>query len=368
MLRRLYIDNFQAFVNFELRFDRKQLILGRNGSGKSSMLVALLKLRQFVARGDRAEDTFFPQERTRWMDHPRQTWELELELESETYLYRLVIEHVDGQTKPVVIEESIHCGGKPVFGFSAGVVQLYSDRFELDVSYPFDPHRSALATIQPRADKRVLSRFLNWLPKLLFFRLNPFNMGLRAEGEDLAPNVDLSNFSAWYRHLVQTFPRENVEFLNSLQSSIDDFGYLQLESAGENLRILTAEFHSQNGRDVKYGFQQLSEGQRCLISLYAILHFVLIRECTVFIDEPDNFISLREIQPWLMAADDLIEEGRGQLFLISHHPELINQWAPHSGIRFFREKGGPVRSKPFIGDRSSLLTPSEMISRGWEGE
>jgi AAA15 family ATPase/GTPase len=44
MLTRLYIDNFRCFVDFEYRPGRTNLILGRNGSGKSSMLDALLAM------------------------------------------------------------------------------------------------------------------------------------------------------------------------------------------------------------------------------------------------------------------------------------------------------------------------------------
>jgi len=53
---------------------------------------------------------------------------------------------------------------------------------------------------------------------------------------------------------------------------------------------------------------------------------------TVIFDEPDNFLSLREIQPWLMTFADTIEESGGRVLIISHHPEIINQWAPKSGF------------------------------------
>ena len=51
MLTRLYIDNFLCFVNFEYRLERKQLLLGANGSGKSSVLNAIRDLKSFV-KGD----------------------------------------------------------------------------------------------------------------------------------------------------------------------------------------------------------------------------------------------------------------------------------------------------------------------------
>ena len=40
MPARLYIDNFRCFAKFEYRPARRQLILGANGSGKSSLVVA----------------------------------------------------------------------------------------------------------------------------------------------------------------------------------------------------------------------------------------------------------------------------------------------------------------------------------------
>lgn len=54
---------------------------------------------------------------------------------------------------------------------------------------------------------------------------------------------------------------------------------------------------------VNYSLSELSDGQRYLLALYMILHFLMAKGHTVFIDEPDNFISLREIQPWLLAAE-----------------------------------------------------------------
>jgi hypothetical protein len=112
----------------------------------------------------------------------------------------------------------------------------------------------------------------------------------------------------------------------------------------------------------------LSDGQRCLICLYTILHFVLAKGSTVILDEPDNFVSLREIQPWLMRASDMVEEGHGQIILISHHPELINQWAPGCGVQFVRDPLGPVRVEEFRGEPNSHLSPAELVARGWERE
>jgi len=247
-------------------------------------------------------------------------------------------------------------------------VNLYNDRFEHKVTYPFDPHRSALATITSMADNQKLTEFKLWVGGFQFFRINPFSMGLRATVERYEPSLDLSNFAEWYRHLLQNFQRENSAFLDSLRSALDGFMYLNLETIGENVRTLVAEFGGQGGTSAKFGFNELSDGQRCLICLYAILHFVVMRGFTVVLDEPENFVSLREIQPWLTAMADAVDEGKGQVLLISHHPEVLNQWAPDFGVQFIREGVGPVRVRGFQGPSTSSLTPAELVARGWELE
>lgn len=370
MLTRLYIDNFRCFVNFEHKPAKRQLILGANGSGKSSFLDALLLLRQFVTKGD-IYDQYILSRRTRWLNQPNLTWELEAVLDGGRYVYRLLIEPwgEPTQSRPRVAAETLHLDGKPIFEFLSGEVRLYDGRFELKNTYEFEPRQSALSTIVPSLDNQKVNRFQQWIARLYCFRINPFGMGSRADGENLYPNVDLSNAAAWYRHLVQADPEQNAALLNSLRESFDGFSFLRLEPVGENVRLLAAEFTKGGGKTgPPVYFGELSDGQRCIICLHMILHFVLAKGCTVVIDEPDNFVSLREIQPWLTAVADTVEDGQGQILLISHHPEAINQWAPSNGVQFVREDAGPVRVQEFRGDPDACVSPSELIARGWERE
>jgi predicted ATPase len=368
MLTRIYIDNFRCFVNFEYRPAQRQLILGPNGSGKSTLLDALLFLRRVVVLGHDVESRKILSERTLWMDQSNQTFELEIALEGASYIYRLVIDSHGDPPKARVFSESVKFNAKPIFDFQAGEVHLFDDQFQHKVAYPFGWHRSALATVTEMKDNRKLTRFKQWFSNLLCFRINPFRMEARAEREEPYPYRDLSNFAAWYRHLVQSEPRENAKLLDSLRAVLDDFSFLELERAGENTRELFAEFASGLGPSIKLGLSKLSDGQRCLIGLYTILHFVLSKGNTVILDEPDNFVSLREIQPWLNAVSDEVEKSKGQVLVISHHPELMNQWAPDFGVRFVRDGMGPVRVKEFSGERYSTLLPSEIVARGWENE
>ena len=112
MLTRLYIDNFRSFVKFEYRPARKQLILGGNGSGKSSLLDALLLVRQFAVRGDKAEELFILSQRTRWLNQPHHTFELEAALDSGNLIYRLILEPSGEPPQPTVRSEVVLYNGR----------------------------------------------------------------------------------------------------------------------------------------------------------------------------------------------------------------------------------------------------------------
>jgi len=368
MLSRVFIDNYRTFVNFECRFGRKQLLLGGNGSGKTSLLQVIYALRQLIAN-DGSIAPLFRFNRTRWLSQAEQVFELDATLAGGVYTYRLVISPEGQKETTVVREEWLKLDGQLLFAFNSGEVQLFNDSFERTVAYPFDWSRSALGTISGRKDNQLLMSFKNWAGKAFCFHLQPGLMEGKAETESLGPNATLDNFANWYRHVAQTDPIQTSRLFASLSEALPGFRRLIPEPAGERERLLVSEFDSPFGTRQRYAFGELSDGQRCLICLYAIAHILLTDGATVILDEPDNYVSLREIQPWLNLAEDMLERPNGgQLLLISHHPELLNQWAPSYGLRFVRDGAGPSLVKRFEGNDESPLTPAELIARGWEDE
>lgn len=364
MLTRIYIDNFRCFVNFEYRPAQKQLILGPNGAGKSSLLDALLFLRRIAELRQDLDKRKILREKTLWTNRPTQTFELEALLDDASYIYRLVIDSFGDPPQAKIVSESVKFNGKPIFEFDDGNVRLFNDQFKAKVDYPADRRRSAFANITDTNDNRKLIRFKEWFGNLLCFRINPFKMGARAEDEETYPWIDLSNFAGWYRHLWQSSPGENERLWDSLRAALDGFDVLKLNRA----KSLVAEFKASSGSSIELELSKLSDGQRCLIGLYTIVHFVLSKGNTIILDEPDNFIALREIQPWLSAVSDAIDQSKGQVLIISHHPELMNQWAPDFGVQFVRENLGPVRVKEFSGKAYDMLRPSDIVARGWEND
>jgi len=366
MLKRVYIDNFRCFVNFELALGQEQLILGLNGSGKSTLLDALRALKTLVT-GDAQPDLLFPySSRTRWQSLPQQTFELQVDLDA-SYRLRLELDSWGRPQKTRIKREVVFCNERRVFEFLEGEVHLFNNEFEHKVNYPFDWFRSALATVQARPENTLLMKFKNWMESLHCLELNPHAMSKLTEHEELEPASDMSNFASWYRHVSQESGGAASKLRDNLSQIIPGFESLDLSLAGANSRILTAKFALPSSVNPRAGypvaFDELSDGQRVLICLYALLNFVVDGHTCIFLDEPENYIAPPEIQPWLMELRDRIEDRGGQVVLISHHPETIDYLAPEVGLVFERAGPGPVRVRSYRPDQS--LLPSEQIARGW---
>lgn len=366
MLTRLCIDNFKCFVNFECRFgnNNKHLIMGRNGSGKTSLFEVLLLLREFAVEGQPNNPSLG--EPTRWLSKDEQTFEIEASIDGASYIYRLL--GVPRGARFLVKTETVQWNRKAILEFVEGQVYLYDDQFGPPTVYPSDPYRSALAAA---TGNTKLIKFKEWFNGLNCFKLDPFIQRISVtEMPQSKPETDLSNFADWYLFLEGAYPEKKPILFESLSAAMDGFTSLKFtpfERSG-NVRLLSAEFDVPGEGSVAFTIKELSDGQRCLIYLYTILHFVVANSGTVVIDEPENFLSLRELQPWLLALEDVLDEGRGQVLLISHHPEFINQWAPKYGIQLLRDGASPVHAQPFVAPPEYALPAAEIVARGWELE
>jgi predicted ATPase len=365
MLTRIYIDNFRCFVNFEYRPEKKQLLLGANGSGKSSLFSAIRYLKQFV-KGD--ENPFTQSTRTRWQDRPLQVFEIEALLDEQKYEYRVEIRFASETSQLSVSQEQLKVSGATVFELAKGQIHFFPNNSNQATTVPLETTKSALHLSQ--LSNSHVRHFVEWMESIHCFRIDeyPSAMDESADREEREPDYELANLAGWYRYLVQAYPEENVRFVTSMKEVLTGFQALRFSSDEDGTRKLRADFAGPRKGKVNYAISELSEGQRCLLVLYMILHFLITRGHTVLIDEPDNFIALREIQPWLLAAEEALEDHNGQLILISHHPEILNQWASRHGLRFFREDNGHVRTEKFKADPNGNLQPSELIARGWEDE
>jgi energy-coupling factor transporter ATP-binding protein EcfA2 len=361
MLKRVYVDNFGCLVNFEFRPSQVNLLLGRNGSGKTTLLDVLRRLRDVVVFGHRVPDVFPLFTKTQWETRPRQRFEIEIEDADETYAYVLVIEQ-DPKTGPRIQEEILSVGGKPLFRLGEGKIHLFGDDHAPGPSFAFQAPYSPLASHASAGSKMRV--FLDFLEKIWIFRLNPWLlMDASSTSEQAALTESGSNFPSWYRGLVQAQPEISSSIRDSLKQVLPGFEGFRLPDWGQaGTRLLVAVFsRPAGGPTYVLTLANLSEGQRCLVILYSILHAIAGRATMLVIDEPDNFVALQEIQPWLNLLRQAIEDQNTQLVVISHNPDVIDYLAADSAYLFTRPSGDVTVCREFPVDRSQGITASEYL-------
>lgn len=372
MLKRLYVDNYKCMVNFEFVPQATQLILGANGAGKSSVFDVLLMLRRFITGQDKLEQLVDASTLTAWDKRTQQTFELDLQGESGLYNYKLILEYKVETNQCRVRSETLQFQGQPLLKFADGDVTIYRETHQAGATFSFDWSQSAFVTLSERRDNQLHRWFRDWLAKVQLIRINPFDMKAQTDQEHSQLLRPATNFASWYRHLIQDSPDLIEEIKQSLANVWTGFKGLRLETAGPNTKVLKVVLNAGlNGEGTKYelSLKQISDGQRALIVLYTLLHYVKgSTSPLVGIDEPDNFVALQEIQPWVVSLCQAVEDHGSQALIISHHPELINFLAPQDAVVLSRPDGGPTRVKPFQTTPGSTLTPAEVISRGWDSE
>jgi predicted ATPase len=369
MLTRLYCNNFKCLDNFEFRPAAMQLLIGRNGGGKSTVFEVLELLRDFAVRGESCEDRFLGKTRTRWQNFSNQQFELNVAGNAGAYTYELVLGRFRDTRDLHVQKERLSFNSNLLYGFENGVVQIHNDRFEKVTQFSIVPRRSYLTEIEAQPDNSKLMWFKEWLNQLVCVQIDPKQMRAHAKREAIYPTFDLGNFAEWYRHLRQDRSAATDELRVSLQKIIDGFESLDLKgppSGPKDLQVAVRPTGAERTNLENYSFDELSDGQRTLVGLYTLLHCALTDHSTLCIDEPDNFIALAEIQPWLFALIDRAQETNSQVLIASHHPELLNQLATRNGVIIERTDSGPTRVRPFAPPADTTLTPAEIVARGWE--
>ncbi|MBF0460072.1 MAG: AAA family ATPase [Magnetococcales bacterium] len=370
MIKKIYINNFLCFVNFEINLGQINLLLGPNGAGKSTVFLVLDRLVHFIVREGRVADLFPLKDFTRWESAAGsmvQHFELELDdQERGTYQYKLDIEHDSERRLSRVREESLNLDGRPLFHVREGEAQLYKDDHKEGPQFPMDWSQSGVGFLREHPSNRKLTWFKERLRRVLVLQMNPAIMQTETRAEADFLQRDLSNFASWYRYHSQVNTRGMVDLFDRLSGILPGFDSIKLKPAGE-AKILAVDFRHANGKTFEIPFDMLSDGQKALIVLYAVLAFLSDGPACLCVDEPENFLALPEIQPWMDSMDDFSENGGHQILIISHNPGLINFLAKDVGLWIERHQGtGPARVKPISqSQEDSGLLLSELVERGW---
>ncbi|MEA5619430.1 AAA family ATPase [Cronbergia sp. UHCC 0137] len=367
MLKRIYIDNFNCLVDFELKFDSINLFLGNNGAGKSTVFEALRRIQHFVLGFSKVEGVFLSFNCTRWQKVQTQRFELEIDGNGGNYEYLLTIEH--DSHRSYVKHEQVLFNDQVLLNFSMGEVQIFDDNYSHIITYPFEWSQSILPFLQQAHNTTKLTWFKKRMERFILVKIVPSQISGSSEQEQMLLNSTMDNYFSWYRYISRDQGKV-AELMNCLKGVLDGFIGFKFLPFNDGKVFLSLAFSSKKNKNeiLNYSFDELSDGQKIIIVLYTLLYCTKSEDYTICIDEPENFLALPEIQPWLTELYDFCSENQIQALLISHHPVLINYLlASPIGYWFERESNAPVKVKKISNQEAENtgLAISELIERGW---
>ncbi len=338
VITRISIDNYKSLVNFDWHLYQVNLLAGGNGSGKSSVLEVVSKLKCIIIAGARIPETFSHRSFTLWGNRDTQSFAIQLKHGIYIFKYELII-RMDRVKKISLIEhEQLMANEVKAYEYDGKKKQLQifldpnigSD----DPSFGFGASRSFLSEIEPRKGNEALIAFRDAMTSLAV--LKPDQTRLRAiseeDSETLLPNCE--NLVDWYRSWASNYPERAAAITGLMQTSMPDLSGLRLIPRG-TARELQLEF-SVAGKVANLTLDELSDGQRMLLIVACVSASKKFR--TLFLDEPDNFVAPKEIAPLLQILEnpDDIEQ---QLTVITHHPQSIDYLASRNAFLFKLENG-----------------------------
>lgn len=228
MLKRIYIHNFRAFVNFEWAPPRSCVIVGDNGAGKSAFIEVLCLLQDLIVEGKGVNETTSPSARTAWLQEARQSVEIDFEVAGELLTYRLDVDEQGGRSE---VHEELRGAGGVLYRAEAGKVELFGDAPAgvARTTIPFDRRRSFLSALESRPDNKKLIAFRDAIRGIWAMKPDPRRLGGAAPSEANRLDRDLSNFASWYRSRVQEDPDAAETLRSDLRQAIPGFSTLRLE-------------------------------------------------------------------------------------------------------------------------------------------
>jgi predicted ATPase len=363
MLKRIYINNFRCLVNFDLSFDSINLFLGNNGSGKTSVFTVLRKIQALICDNEKLDKIFNPADCTRWQKLLTQQFELELSTAAGCYKYELEVEYDRNKLQPSIRRERLSLDTNLLLVSESGEIKLYNDEYSLMQEYSLNTAQSVFSSLRLSQNNQKLIEFRDGIDRIIIAQVMPQSISADTysyqNSKRLCPNLD--NFVGWY-YRVSDNQGKVIQLTHAIQEILEGFEYFKFTQISTINRVLEVSV----GGEI-YKFDELSDGQKTLIALYTLLYFTQSENYTLCLDEPENFLALPEIQPWLMQVYESCSENKLQALLISHHPELIDILAASTGYWFERNGSVPVRVRR-IGEQENAesgLKVSELIARGW---
>lgn len=138
------------------------LLIGKNGSGKTTVALTLRVLQQIARGKNRVGDLVSPKDLARKNAEVPIRFELEVELEARIYQYNIAFEFPNTFKELRVREENMALGGKPVYSRDVAEVHPFKEGRDKEAEFRIDWHLVALPLIQQQSPNDPLFIFRQW--------------------------------------------------------------------------------------------------------------------------------------------------------------------------------------------------------------
>ena len=325
MIRRLYVHNFRCLENFELKLDSMPsvLLIGKNGSGKSAVGLALEIFQRIGSGTAQASELVRQKDRSRGRPDVPIRFEIEAAIDNWVVQYSVAFQFLRGSGALRVFHEELTVDGAVMLARGA------------DGSGTSDPKIDSQLVALPliaRESSHPLHIFRRCLAHMLVLRPVPSLISGESTGTVYRPNPKLTDFGAWFSDRVSSDPSAYTRMADYLKQVMPDFRSLQNPEVGKDSRSLVAQFAADLGTLI-VPFADLSDGEKC----FMICAVVLSGDSGgfppwCFWDEPDNYLALDEVQHFVMALRSEFQKSGGQFIATSHNPEAIRSFSDENTL------------------------------------
>jgi predicted ATPase len=340
VIRRFYVHNFRCLENFELPVSglSSVLLIGNNGSGKTTVGLAL-EILQKIARGtNRVGDLVKPKDLARGRTDVPIRFEIEVELEGKICEYVIAFELPERSKELRVLEEKLVVDGKPVYVRDGERTHVKKAKGRADETMLLlGENIVALAVVQGQSKADPLFIFKQWLSRMLILRPIPGLIGGDSSLETLEPNPQVTDFGAWFSGLLAYWPAAYSKIDEYLKQVMPDLKDIQNPVIGTDSRSLVVQFANAQG-SVSIPFADLSDGEKCFMICAVVLASTSVRFGPVvcFWDEPDNYLALPEVGHFVVALRRAFQAG-GQFIATSHNSEAIRRFSDENTLVLYRK-------------------------------